>query len=73
MENTASQTLGSPPANPGDPPDSYNLFDFGDTISFKVTLDLPQVTVDGKSDLIFEVFGMDEAGGNAIIQKRVYC
>ena len=42
---------------------TYDEFDFGDSLSFNVTLDLPQVSSDGKSDLIFELFGMDDDGG----------
>ena len=64
MDNTAASTgyTGTAPA-PGSTPSVYDAFDLGDTVSFEVTLDLPQVTSDGKSDLTFELFGMTESGG----------
>ena len=59
MQEIASQAL-NPPTGPA----THNEFDVGDSVTFNVTLDLPAVDVDGKSDLLFEVFGMDLTGGN---------
>ena len=60
MEDIASQS------NNTTGPDgnlTYAKFDIGDSITFQATLDLPEIDIGGKSDLIFEVFGMDPSSG----------
>ena len=56
MVDIASQTIGN----------DFSSFDIGDSVTFNVTLDLPQVSVEGKSDLIFEIFGTDDVNGRTI-------
>ena len=64
MVDTASQTY-HPQGSSATAAD-YTNFDVGDSVSFQVTLDLPPVSIDGKSDLIFEVFGMDPDSGKSL-------
>ena len=47
MEDVASQTAGGTESDP-----TFDEFDLGDSITFRVTLDLPKVAVDDKVDLI---------------------
>ena len=61
MQDVASQTIGN----------DFDAFDIGDSVTFNVTLDLPQVSVEGKSDLVFEIFGTDDehgSGANFFVQ-----
>lgn len=51
MTEVASQTIG---------PDDV---DIGDSFTFQVEIDLPAVTPTDKSDLVFELFGLDAADG----------
>ena len=61
MEDIASQSINTTDVPGGDL--TYAKFDVGDSITFEATLDLPEISIDGKSDLIIEVFGMDPVGG----------
>ena len=51
----SSHTIDTTPA--------FQQFDVGDSITLKVSLDLPKIAMDNKSDLVFELFGMDPTNG----------
>lgn len=61
VENKASQAISAET----DP--VFDQFDIGDSITLKVTIDLPKVPSGSKADLVFELFGMDPDKGGVVL------
>ena len=61
MDAIASQAI-HPVGSP-----AYDQFDIGDSISFNVTMDLPEISVEARSDLVFDLFAVDVNASGMII------